>query len=65
MPIFEFKCDKCGKEFERVVFVSDQDKVNCPDCGSLEARKLLSVFSCSRATEASSGSCGTGSSGFS
>ena len=65
MPIFEFRCDHCGKEFERVLFNSDQDKVICPDCGSSEARKLLSVFSCSKASEASSSSCGTGPSGFS
>ena len=65
MPIFEFRCDSCGKEFERVLFNSDQDEVNCPNCGSLEARKLLSVFSCSKSAEASSGSCGAGPSGFS
>ncbi len=64
MPIFEFKCDNCGKEFERVVFGSDEDKVNCPDCGDLETRKLMSVFSCSRTGEASSGSCGGAPGGF-
>ena len=25
MPIFEFKCDGCGKEFERLVFSSGKD----------------------------------------
>lgn len=64
MPIFEFKCESCGKEFERLVFASDTDPVPCPICGSEKTRKVLSVFS-SNAVErqASAGSCGTRHSG--
>lgn len=47
MPIFEFKCDGCGKEFERLVFSSGKDPVACPDCSSTKTRKLLSVFASS------------------
>ena len=47
MPIFEFKCDDCGKEFERLVFSSGKDPVACPDCNCTKTRKLLSVFACS------------------
>ncbi|RJP57376.1 MAG: zinc ribbon domain-containing protein, partial [Deltaproteobacteria bacterium] len=31
MPIYEYKCDLCGKEFEELVLGSSP-KVNCPKC---------------------------------
>jgi len=45
MPIFEFKCRKCGEPFE-VLFRSREDKasVACPKCGSKKAERLLSAF---------------------
>ena len=38
MPIYEFKCRKCGEPFE-VLFRSREDKtvVACPKCGSKKA----------------------------
>lgn len=63
MPIFEFKCDKCGKEFERIVFAAEDKDICCPDCGCTETRKVLSVFSCSGAGKESAASCGSPSSG--
>jgi putative FmdB family regulatory protein len=63
MPIFEFKCDKCGKEFERIVFGSEDSGICCPDCGCNETRKVLSVFSCSGMGKESATSCGSPSSG--
>jgi len=47
MPIFEFRCNNCEKEFESLVFSSGKDPVICPSCGSSDTRKLLSVFACS------------------
>lgn len=44
MPIYEFTCQRCGKEFERLVFASDHEAIACPECGSEETRKHLSVF---------------------
>jgi putative FmdB family regulatory protein len=41
MPIFEFHCQKCDKEFERLVFRSDE-VVECPDCGEQSVNKLMS-----------------------
>ena len=47
MPIFEFKCDSCGKEFEKIVFSSGKDSVTCPACNSGETHRILSVFASS------------------
>ena len=32
MPIFEYRCEKCGEEFERLVPKADA-KVHCEKCG--------------------------------
>ena len=43
MPIFEFECLKCGKEFEEIVS-RDYTGIQCPGCESKEVKKLLSLF---------------------
>jgi putative FmdB family regulatory protein len=54
MPIYEFKCKKCGNLFESLCFRSNgEDKSPCPSCGAEESEKQLSIFS--------SGSSGAGS----
>lgn len=40
MPIYEYKCNACDKQFEELV-KNDQAKVKCPDCGQ-ETEKLMS-----------------------
>ena len=45
MPIFEYICKKCRKKFEVLEKTSDGDKTNCPNCGSEEIEKQISVFS--------------------
>jgi putative FmdB family regulatory protein len=65
MPIFEFKCDRCGKEFERVVFGSETDGVDCPECGSSDTKKQMSVFSSSGLSKDTGSACSSPSSGFS
>lgn len=42
MPIYEFRCDACGKEFETLVRRFDE-RPACPDCRSTAVTKLLSV----------------------
>jgi len=35
MPIYEYRCAPCGREFEELVLRrSDEDDVKCPACGS-------------------------------
>jgi putative FmdB family regulatory protein len=41
MPIFEFHCDKCNQDFEKLVFGSDPE-VECPTCGG-QVTKLMSA----------------------
>jgi len=46
MPIFEFKCKKCGNLYESLCFRSNgEDKGPCPTCGGNESEKQLSIFS--------------------
>lgn len=44
MPIFEFKCDECGAEFESMVPAGQKNAVSCPGCGSIKLNKLFSIF---------------------
>lgn len=43
MPIYEYRCPRCGERFEQFVHRSaDGDHVSCPHCGESEARKQIS-----------------------
>jgi len=63
MPIYEYTCAGCGREFEELVLASDE-KVKCPECGSDKTRKLISRcrFKSGGAADSFSGSSGGGSS---
>ena len=44
MPIYEYWCDACGKEFEQMRPMSQAgEPAKCPDCGE-PCEKLPSVF---------------------
>ncbi|HKK34523.1 MAG TPA: zinc ribbon domain-containing protein [Desulfomicrobiaceae bacterium] len=40
MPIYEYVCEKCQKEFEEIVL--GDETITCPACGSRETTKLIS-----------------------
>lgn len=40
MPIYEYQCQKCGKQFEQLVF--GDESPNCPKCDSPKVGKLMS-----------------------
>ena len=42
MPIYEYKCKKCGREFEELV--AADKKPACPECNSKSLEKKFSVF---------------------
>ncbi len=47
MPLYEFVCASCGKEFEELVFKQDE-VVACPKCGKTKVKRLMSrvAFKC-------------------
>ena len=45
MPIFEYKCIKCGTMTEFLEKSSGRSSRSCPKCGSKELEKQISVFS--------------------
>ena len=42
MPLFEYECHACGKQFEALVRADA--KPACPSCGGTKLEKLLSTF---------------------
>lgn len=68
MPIYEYKCNKCGEEFEKLVY--GNKAVDCPKCLSNDLKKKFSIFgmggvnkpfagSSSACASCSKGSCST------
>ena len=43
MPIFEYRCKKCGHQFDALVRHSDE-KVSCKFCDSKDLERLFSAF---------------------
>ena len=64
MPIFEYRCKECEKEFETLVM--GRERPACPSCRSSRLEKLLSTFATATdrfrsgrgETKAPCGSCG-------
>lgn len=44
MPIYEYKCPDCGREFEELV-IGSNPQVACPQCGGEKCDKLMSAAS--------------------
>src|SRR2546423_2408044 len=45
MPIYEYNCRKCENKFEKLVKnAAAAEAVICPECGSKDTAKALSVF---------------------
>lgn len=40
MPVYVYKCNKCGKELEAVQSFDDEPLKVCPDCGMELRRKI-------------------------
>jgi len=41
MPIYEYHCESCNKDFECLVF--GNEKPDCPSCDSTEVCRLMST----------------------
>ncbi|MCD4653893.1 zinc ribbon domain-containing protein [bacterium] len=61
MPIYEYKCESCGKIFSRFIkSINSNYSVNCPECNNSDVKRLFSSFSSvSGSVNNSAGSCGS------
>ncbi len=67
MPMYEYICEDCGREFEKIVRYADANTSQpCPNCSSNQTHKKISisaaigsVFS-GGSTSSSSAGCGSG-----
>jgi putative FmdB family regulatory protein len=69
MPIYEYRCSECSRTFEKIIWNTKDEKVQCPYCKGEKVIRQLSAFSMS-GTQSGKGvtmpsSCGPSSSGFS
>jgi len=62
MPLYEYRCSKCGARFEALLSITRRDeeeqKLTCPECGAPKPERQISAF----ATGGSFGSSGFSSS---
>ena len=43
MPIYEYRCTECGRNFELLILKASQP-IACPSCGTTSVERLLSTF---------------------
>jgi putative FmdB family regulatory protein len=41
MPTYQYRCPKCGTEYERLQKITDQTRAKCPKCGT-RGEKMIS-----------------------
>jgi putative FmdB family regulatory protein len=52
MPIYEYRCLGCGREFSRLILSSaDADSLECPKCKGKRLERLMSRFRAVRSQE--------------
>lgn len=59
MPIYEYRCEKCGNTFEHLARRLSEPAPKCPKCGAANPKKQLSSFSAGKSSSGSL-SCSTG-----
>lgn len=43
MPIYEYQCDACGHQLEKLQKISDQPLTDCPECCESQLKKMISA----------------------
>jgi putative FmdB family regulatory protein len=43
MPIYEYQCQSCGHELEKIQRMSDEPLSDCPSCEQPELKRLVSA----------------------
>ena len=59
MPLYKYRCEGCGEEFEEIRSFTESDRAGCPRCGK-SARKLVSRFARGGDGTSTPGFCGPG-----
>jgi putative FmdB family regulatory protein len=59
MPIFEYRCEKCGYKFEEIIQGDREKKIPCPKCGNTSTEKLISVIGGIAMGKSGSPQCGS------
>lgn len=60
MPIFEYKCESCGHNFEAILFGAQTPE--CPKCHTEKLEKQLSTFAVSKGSSSATPPMGCGQS---
>lgn len=58
MPIYEYTCGRCTRDFEHLARSSRETAPACPHCGASDSRKQLSTFAPAVAATAAGAACG-------
>lgn len=53
MPLYEYRCEKCGRDCE--LLVRNESDIECPQCGSKKLERQLSVVASPSMGASSSG----------
>ena len=43
MPIYEYQCESCGFDLEKLQRINDEPLLECPKCGKPALRRLVSA----------------------
>jgi len=43
MPIYEYRCQSCGHELEKLQRLNDASLTDCPECGKSALKRLVSA----------------------
>ncbi|TFH39009.1 MAG: zinc ribbon domain-containing protein [Chrysiogenales bacterium] len=57
MPVYEFKCTRCGTTFSSLRRMGEDRNVQCEKCGSPDTNKLISSFSGGKSSTHKGPSC--------
>jgi putative FmdB family regulatory protein len=62
MPIYEYICEDCQNEFEKIV-INRQEEIACPKCAGKKNKIQLSVFATANGSGSSKGPSFSGGGG--